>query len=366
MPTDDTIMARNLESAVRIGALFLVIYFVVRIVAPFISTIAWAVIIAVAGYPAYRRLLNRLGGRTGLAATLLTLFAMLILVVPAASLGKSMVEWGTSIANQISEGTLQIPPPPDKVTTWPIVGEQVHEYWTLASTNLSEAMKTAEVQLRAVGEWLLSTAAGVGMGIIQFALAIIIAGVMLAKSEGGASFARQLFTRLTPSAAAKFVTLAEQTIRSVAVGVIGVALIQAALIGVALIAIGVPGAPIWIVVTVLLGIVQLPASLVTIPVLIWVWGSQETLVAALFTAWIVPAGLADNVLKPILLGRGVETPMLVIFIGAIGGFVLSGIIGLFVGAVTLVLAYELFKAWLNEDHVHAEQSPPDTEINQGP
>lgn len=100
----------------------------------------------------------------------------------------------------------------------------------------------------------------------------------------------------------------------------------------------------------MLGIVQLPASLVTIPVLIWVWGSQETLAAALFTAWIIPAGLADNVLKPILLGRGVEAPMLVIFIGAIGGFVLSGIIGLFVGAVILVLAYEMFRAWLNEGH----------------
>ena len=146
MPTDNTMMARNLESAVRIGALFLVIYFVVRIVAPFISTIAWAIIIAVASYPAYRWLLTRLGGRTRLAATLLTLFAMLILIVPAASLGKSMAEWGTVIAKEISDGTLLVPPPPDKVATWPIVGEQVHEYWTLASTNLSEAVKTAQVQ----------------------------------------------------------------------------------------------------------------------------------------------------------------------------------------------------------------------------
>lgn len=233
MPTDDTIIARNLESAVRIGALFLVIYFVVQIVAPFISTIAWAMIIAVASYPAYRRLLNRFDGRTGLTATLLTVFAMLILVVPAASLGKSTVEWGTAIASRISEGTLQIPPPPDKIATWPIIGRQLHEFWALASTNLSAAMKSADVQLRAIGEWLLSTAAGVGMGVIQFALSIIIAGVMLAKSEDGASFARKLFKRLAPSSAAKFVTLSEQTIRSVAVGVIGVALIQAALIGVA-------------------------------------------------------------------------------------------------------------------------------------
>jgi predicted PurR-regulated permease PerM len=171
-----------------------------------------------------------------------------------------------------------------------------------------------------------------------------------------------LFARLYSSTArTDFATLAEQTIRSVAAGVIGVAFIQAALIGIALIVIQVPGAPIWIVVCILLGIVQLPATLVTLPIIIWVWGSHDTFAAALFTAYIVPAGLADNVLKPILLGRGVEAPMLVIFVGAIGGFVLSGIIGLFIGAVIVVLAYELFRAWLGEGSEPAEPAAPAVE-----
>jgi len=347
MPANDVTMARNIELAVRIGALFFVIYLVAQIVAPFIPVIAWAVIIAVACYPAYRWVLDLFHGRVGLAAAVLTALALLLLVVPVAWLGRSMAEWGTAIAQQISEGALRIPPPPEKVASWPLIGEEVHEYWALASTNLSAALSTADAQLRAIGQWLLRTAAGMGLGVLQFALSTVIAGAMLAHAEGGAAFARKLVKRIIPGTAADFVTLSEKTIRSVAVGVIGVALIQAALIGLALIAIGVPGAPIWIIVTVLLGIVQLPTSLVTIPATIWVWGSQETLAAVLFTAWMIPAGLADNVLKPILLGRGVETPMLVIFIGAIGGFVLAGIIGLFVGAVILVLAYELFRAWLN-------------------
>lgn len=346
MTESDSTTTRSLETAIRIGALFLVLYLVAQIVAPFIPAITWAVIIAVASYPGYRWMLDKFDGRAGLAATTFTLVALVLLIIPATWLGTAIVEWGTTIAAKINAGTLAVPPPPDRVESWPLIGERVHNFWSLASTNLGAAVSEAEVQLRPVGVWLLKAAAGVGMGVLQFAFAIIIAGVLLAHAEGAAAFARRLFERLVPTATTDFAKLSEQTIRSVATGVIGVAFIQAALIGVGLIVIQVPGAPIWIVVCILLGIVQLPATLVTLPILIWVWGSQDTVAAVLFTAWIVPAGLADNVLKPILLSRGVEAPMLVIFIGAIGGFILSGIIGLFIGAVIVVLAYELFTAWL--------------------
>jgi predicted PurR-regulated permease PerM len=362
MADDETTMTRNLETAVRIGALFVVLFWVVQIVAPFIPVIVWAIIIAVASYPAYRWMLDKFDGRAGLAATTFTLLALVIVIVPATWLGQASVEWGTTIAEKISEGTLEVPPPPAKVATWPFIGEKVHNFWSLASTNLSAAAGQAEVQLKAIGVWLLKVVAGVGIGILQFTFSIIIAGVLLAKAEGAAAFARQLFARLYSSnSRTDFAKLSEQTIRSVAAGVIGVAFIQAALIGIALIVIQVPGAPIWIVVCILLGIVQLPATLVTLPIIIWVWGSHDTFAAALFTAYIVPAGLADNVLKPILLGRGVEAPMLVIFVGAIGGFVLSGIIGLFIGAVIVVLAYELFQAWLGEGSEPADTAGPAVE-----
>ncbi len=357
----DPKMARNIELALRIGALFYVIFAVSRIVAPFVPALAWAVIIAVATFPAFRWLRDRLGGRSGRAATIFTLVLLLLLLLPATWLGTSAVDWGTEMAARIQDGSLKVPPPPDKVATWPIIGERVHTAWAMASSNLSEAAREAEVQLRAVGSWLLKTAAGVGLGVLQFALSIIIAGVLLAQSQGAAGFMRKLFRRAMPGSATDFTKLSEQTIRSVATGVIGVALIQSALIGVALVAIGVPGAPIWIIAVLILGIVQLPATLVTVPVIIWVWGSQEALAATLFTAWVIPAGLADNVLKPLLLGRGVEAPMLVIFIGAIGGFIATGIIGLFVGAVILVLAYELFRAWLDESTSVGEISASPTE-----
>ncbi len=341
-------MAEYMELALRIGAMFLVIYWVVLIVAPFIPAIIWATILAVASYPAYAWLVPRLGGRAGLTATLFTLIALVLLIVPAVWLGQSGAAWGTDVAGRISEGTLKVPEPPPGVAEWPVIGERVFSFWSLAATNLSDAVIAAESQVRAVGQWLLRSAASVAGDVLQFALSIIIAGVMLARAQLGASFAVRLLERLVPGSGAGFVALAEQTIRSVATGVIGVALIQAALVGVGLVVMGIPGAPIWIILMIFVGILQLPATLVTVPILIWVWGSYETLPAVLFTAWIIPAGLSDSVLKPLLLGRGVQTPMLVIFVGAIGGFILSGIVGLFTGAVVVVLAYELFQAWLKE------------------
>lgn len=350
-------MAMNLELALRIGLLFLVIYWVVQIIAPFLPAIIWAVIIAVASYPAFRWLEDKFGGRSGRAATVYTLLLLLLLIMPSVWLGQEAGVWGASVAERIRDGSLEIPPPPERVAGWPLIGERIDAFWTLASTNLSEAAQRATPQLRAVGEWMLRAVAGLASGVLQFALSIIIAGVLLTHTAASATFARRLFERLLPGSGAEFTKLSEQTIRSVATGVIGVALIQGALIGVAFVIMGIPGAPIWIIAVILLGIVQLPATLVTVPVIIWTFGAYDTLPAAIFTAWVIPAGLSDNVLKPLLLGRGVETPMLVIFVGAIGGFILSGIVGLFVGAVIVVLAYELFQAWLNQPAGKEEGSP---------
>jgi len=352
----DTGTARIIELALRVGGVFLVIYLVLQIVAPFIPAVAWAVIIAVAAHPAYAWLRDHLGGRAGLSASVVTGLFLLLLILPAAWLASEAMTWSAATAEHLRDGTLKIQPPPEKVSTWPVVGPAVHEAWALASTNLSEAVRRFAPQLRTLAGWLLPSVAGAGAGLLQFALSIAIAGVLLANSRAAGEWSRSLFARIMPARASDFSSLCEATIRSVATGVIGVALIQAALIGVALVAIGLPGAPIWIIAIVLLGIVQLPASLVTVPCLIWVWGSHDALPATLFTVWVIPAGLADNVLKPLLLGRGVAAPMLVIFLGAIGGFIAAGIIGLFVGAVVLVLAYELFQAWLEGERAPQEPS----------
>jgi predicted PurR-regulated permease PerM len=195
---------------------------------------------------------------------------------------------------------------------------------------------------------LLSTAAGAGIGILQFVISIIIAGVILANAVGFGAFLKALARRLMGNRGEEFTMLASKTVRSVAQGVLGVALIQSLLAGVGLLAAGVPGAGLWALLVLLLAIVQLPPILILAPIILYVFSVSSTTVAVIFMIWSILVSMSDAFLKPLLLGRGVEVPMLIILVGAIGGMIHSGIIGLFVGAVVLALGYELFRAWLEE------------------
>lgn len=195
---------------------------------------------------------------------------------------------------------------------------------------------------------MLSTAAGAGVGILQFVISIIIAGVILANAVSFGAFLKTLARRLMGSRGDEFAMLASKTVRSVAQGVLGVALIQSLAAGVGLLAAGVPGAGLWALLVLLLAIVQLPPILILAPIILYVFSVSSTTVAVIFMIWSILVSMSDAFLKPLLLGRGVEVPMLIILVGAIGGMIYSGIIGLFVGAVVLALGYELFRAWLEE------------------
>jgi len=338
---------RAVETAIRLGAIFLLAMWVFDIIRPFVSPILWGIIIAVAAYPVYGGLVRLCGGRTTLGAVLFSLLGIVLLVTPTVMLTGSLVEWVDDTVEQIENGTITIPPPPAGVAEWPIVGEDLHYYWTEASERLQEAARTPGIQLETATRWLVSSTASAASGVLQFVLSILIAGAVLANSTEGSRLVNRLFVRLAPGLGGEFAKLSEQTVRSVATGVIGVAVIQSILVGIGLFAIGAPAAPLIVLFCMIMAIVQLPVLIVVLPVIIWAWGATDTVPALLFTIWTVAAAVSDNVLKPILLGRGVKAPMLVIFLGAIGGFIASGIIGLFVGAVILVLAYELFTVWLD-------------------
>ena len=204
-------------------------------------------------------------------------------------------------------------------------------------------------QLKKFGIPLLSTAAGAGVGILKFVISIIIAGVLLANAAGGGQAARAIATRLTGERGTKSVELAVATVRSVTLGILGVALIQTFLAGLGLLVVGVPGAGLWALLVLILAVVQLPTILILGPIIVYVFSTSSTVTAVVFAIWSVLVGISDAFLKPLLMGRGVDVPMLVIFIGAIGGFMTSGIIGLFVGAIIFALGYKLFLLWLNED-----------------
>ena len=287
-----------------------------------------------------------LGGRNRLAATLFTILTLVILIAPTVMLSDTLFSGARDITRALTEGSVDIPPPPQSVAGWPLIGKSLAEFWELASTNLEEALSEIGPHLKAAAKWLLERIAGAGISVLQFAVAIIIAGVLLAHGEGGGRTAQAIAARLAEQRGAAFLELMRATIRSVARGILGVALIQSLLAGLGFLVIGVPAAGLWALLCLLLAVVQIGILPVLIPVLVYVFSTADTLPAVLFLLWSIFVGGLDNVLKPILLGRGVNVPMAVIFVGAIGGFLLSGIIGLFVGSVVLVLGYQVFLVWL--------------------
>ena len=346
---DKFFVARALEAAIRIGLVFLILYWCFKIGQPFIQTIVWGIIIAVAIHPSYDRLKSALGGRGRLAATLITLFALIVLLVPTYMLSDSLINAVQGYSANIKEGTLAVPTPPESVRSWPVIGKSLHTFWSLASNNLAAALSKIIPYLQKFGIPLLSTAAGAGVGILKFVVSIFIAGVLLANAVGGGRAARAIATRLTGKQGTMAVELAEATVRSVTLGILGVAVIQTLAAGLGFLVVGVPGAGLWALLVLILAVVQLPTILILGPIIVYVFATSSTVIAVIFAIWSLLVGMSDAFLKPLLMGRGVDVPMLVIFIGAIGGFIASGIIGLFVGAIILALGYKLFLLWLNED-----------------
>ncbi|MBK1719152.1 AI-2E family transporter [Thiocystis violacea] len=341
-------VANALEATVRIGILLLLAAWCFSIVQPFVIPLVWGIIIAVAQYPGYLKLRAWLGGRGTTAATLTAVLDLLVLLVPAVMLSGTLLDGAQGLAKGLQEGTLAVPPPPESVQGWPLVGEPLSAFWDQASRNLTETAAKLAPQLKAAAGWLLSTAVGAGFSVLQFIIAILIAGALLAHADASAEFARAVAARLAGEKGAELARLSETIVRSVTKGILGVALIQAILAGIGFMVMGIPAAGLWALLCLLLSTVQIGIFPITLPILIYVFATADTVPAVLFLVWSLIVGSLDNVLKPLVLGRGVQVPMAVIFVGAIGGFITSGIIGLFVGAVVLALGYKLLLAWVYE------------------
>jgi predicted PurR-regulated permease PerM len=277
-----------------------------------------------------------------------SLALFVILLLPTVMLADTLVNTVQLLAKKLQAGTLEVPPPPAGLAAWPLIGEPLHTFWRAASENLGVALKPVAPQLQALGAWLVGSAARAGLGILQFLAAIIIAGVLLAYTQLGARTARTLGTRLAGEQGTDYINLAEATVRSVARGILGVALIQSLLAGLGFLFVGIPGAGLWAFIALFLSVIQVGVVPVTLPAVIYVFATADTGVAVIFLCWNIFISAIDNLLKPMLLGRGVKVPMFVIFVGSIGGFIALGIIGLFTGAVVLALGYKLFMAWLDE------------------
>ena len=344
---------RALEIAIHVGLMILLTTACIVILRPFLTLIAWGIIIAIAVYPAYRKLRGLLGGRDTLTAVLCTLFFLAVLTVPVVLLAETIVEGIQTLTADMKGGTISIPPPPDSVGTWPLIGTPLKNMWTMASTNLTGLLQSLAPQIKAAIPGVLSASAGVGLTVLQFILSILVAGVLLAKASSCAPISRSLANRLFGSQGPEFEDLAESTIRSVTNGILGVAVIQSVLAGLGFMVGGLPGAGLWTLIFLFAAVLQVGA-VVLIPAVVYMFAIASTTKAVLFLLWCIFVALIDNVLKPLLLGRGVSVPIAVVFMGAIGGFMAVGILGLFIGAIVLSVGYKLFLAWL-EGPVAAKQ-----------
>lgn len=345
---DAQFLSRAVETTVRLGLLFGLVAWCFAIIWPFVVPVAWAAIIAVAAYPGYAWLERRLGGASRTAAGLVVLLGLLLVILPTVVLGGTLVEGAHSLASALKAETLAIPAPPESLREWPVVGEPIYAWWARGMENLGSALETLRPQLVSAGRWLLSAGAGAGLTLLQLVLSIAIAGVLLVHAPGSRQTLDAIARRLVGARGPELAELAAATTRSVAQGILGVSLVQSFLVGLGFLVVGVPGAGLWALIGLLLCVVQIGLLPVTLPIVIYVFWTAQTGVAVLFTVWTLLVSLLDNVLKPLLLGRGVKVPTLVIFLGSIGGFLTSGIIGLFVGSVVLVLGFTLFRAWLEQ------------------
>ena len=350
-PITERVLSRELlDVLIRAGLIAVLAIFCFRIFAPFLNLMVWALILAITLYPLQVRLRRRLGGKDGQIATLIILVSFAVILVPTYLLGVAVAESIDNAVNIVKTGSFRIPPPAESVASWPVVGQRVYDFWQQASIDLTGLVMKFAPHLKEAGLAVVGAVTGLGAGLLLFFAALIVAGILMAYGETGHRSAVEIASRISgPENGPQIAELCTSTVRAVAQGVVGIAFIQMLLIGVAFVVMGIPGAGLLALAVLLLGIMQLPATLITIPVIIFVIAMQGvSAMTIIFSVYVFVAGLADNVLKPLLLGRGVAVPMPVVLIGALGGMVTGGVIGLFIGPVLLAVGYQLFWRWVKD------------------
>src|SRR5882724_11025714 len=361
LPGDDVI-----QLAIRLGLLAFLIYWTFVLIRPFVPILAWSIVLAVALYPVFGLLSRLLGGRPRLAAAVLTLINLGIVIGPATWLGLSALEGVREFAGNLGAGSLVVPSPSQGVKDWPLIGPQLYELWNQASNNIRAALREVAPYLKPLAGTLLALAGNAGVGTLKFLLSVALAGFLFPYGSQLVTAGRGFLYRIVPEQSEHFLELAGATIRAVSQGVIGVAIIQSLLAGIGFKLAGVPGAGLLAFAVMLLTIVQIGAAIVLFPVIIWIWTDKDFTIALLLTLFLGVVGVLDNILKPLVMGRGLTTPTLVIFIGVIGGTLAHGIVGLFIGPIILSLAWELTVAWIRTDRADATlpNEPSNVDLNQ--
>ena len=352
---DQNFVKQAIEASIRIGLIVLLVFWCLRIAAPFVDAILWAIIIAIGTQPIYGWIKDKTGLGQGLAATVFTLLMLVLLITPTVYLSEALMDNAQELSEDLKDGTLSIPAPPENIASWPLVGTKLGRVWTHAHEDPEAAIKKYEPQLKSAATSFIKATANIGLTILMLVFSIILAGVLLVKAKGGREVAVTIMCKLLGDRGEAYANLSHQTVQSVVRGIIGIAVLQSLLAGIGFLVMGIPGAALLALICLILAVVQIDILIILIPLSIYAFSIAGPGVATVFLIWNIVIGLINNVLKPIVLGRGVQAPMAIIFVGAIGGMIAHGIIGLFVGAVVFVLGYTLFIEWLHEEKLVSQK-----------
>jgi predicted PurR-regulated permease PerM len=345
---DNQITTKNFyDLIIRLAALALIVTWSLMILFPFVSILLWAFILALALMPLQHKLATIIGGKPKLASFILVLSGLIIIIVPGWLFLDSIVEGAKDLKSNFDAGTLTVPPPSEDVKSWPLIGNTVYSAWSSASVSLDQTIVQYKDQIITYGTALVKGLMSTLSGGLQMIASFIIAGFLLVIPGVGESI-RKFFRRLVGERGDEFSEVTVKIVGNVVKGVLGVAFIQAFIVGIGFLLAGVPYAGLWTLLVLMLAILQIPPTLVVIPVIVYLFSTLNTLPAILWSVFLFLGGMSDNVLKPILLGKGAPVPMLIIFLGVIGGFMLSGFIGLFTGAIIVSIAYKMLVSWIND------------------
>ena len=350
-----------IQRIVGIVILALLVFACLKIMAPFIGPLLWAIIITVSTWPLFVRLRTALGERRKLAATLMTIVLACLFVVPIVMLVTSLSESVAGVVTLLRDLTsLKLGEPPTWLANIPLLGTRLDAQWRQAMVNMPATLEQARPYIEQTATWILKQAATFGTALLEFLLAVIISGFLYAGGETLAQATQRFALHTAGERGLSLVDVAERTIRSVAQGVIGTAVLQGLLIEFSLIMAGVPGSPLLGFLTFLLAVMQLPTFLVWVPAALWL-GYEDRMGWAIFTAaWgLLVVGAVDNFLRPYFISHGSQLPLLLIFAGVLGGLLAWGLIGIFLGATLLAVGYTLLYDWLYEEFPVAEAPSKD-------
>jgi predicted PurR-regulated permease PerM len=352
VPRDVT---RTTLAVLFIGILIAASFWILR---PFLTAIIWAMIIVVATWPVMLGLQARLRNKRGLAVAAMTVILLLVIVVPFLFAISTIMDNAESIADRVkSLGTVGVPQPPEWVSKIPLVGPRIANRWNdVAAIPPEELPARVAPYARAIMAWFLSKAGSIGMMIVQFLLTVIISAIMYAGGEKAAEGVLSFARRLAGPQGEAVTVLAAKAIKSVALGIVVTALIQTAIGGTGLVVSGVPAAPLLTAVVFMLCLAQVGPILVMVPAVIWLYWKGDPLWGTVLLIFTIIAGVIDNVIRPFLIKKGADLPLIMIFAGVIGGLIAFGVVGLFIGPVVLAVTYTLLKAWVSSGGPEPEES----------